>query len=466
MVGAGLAGKAGVDHDPDAGHGEARLGDRGRQDHPPDAAGGEHLVLDAGRGLAVDLQDPQAAGPVRAAVLRRSAGSVRAVASLRTAGALKVGEHSGDAADLADPGQEAEHVPVVLGERPPYDVGDMGQEGGVDAQAVRRGDRPGGRGPDRGDGVHGAGGADDRRRGFRSVGAGCGFRSGRETGGGPPARGGGGGPPIRGGRGVTGGSRGEQAGPGLGVGGRRGGDQPQVGAEGRADVEQEGEGGVGVQVALVALVEQDRVHTAELGVALKALEEDPGGDDLHDGAGTRPALAPDRESHLGADLRAQQPGHAPGRGPHRHPARLGHDHPAAGRAVEEPGEGERDEGGLAGAGRCDEHGRAACVQGGEQLGQGVPDGQAGPLGAQAPGAPRPVRGPSAVVPSVRGPSAGARSVRCLPAVVLSVRRHDPYSTCRIRPVGTRSTTRRSARSRTARHWGSGRPAPPRTRAPR
>ncbi len=72
----------------------------------------------------------------------------------------------------------------------------------------------------------------------------------------------------------------EQPGPGRGVGGGGGGDEPQVGPQGVADVQEERQRRVGVQVAFVALVEHDHVHARQLRVALEALQEHAGGDDL------------------------------------------------------------------------------------------------------------------------------------------------------------------------------------------
>ena len=57
------------------------------------------------------------------------------------------------------------------------------------------------------------------------------------------------------------------------LGGGGGGDEAQVGAEGVADVQEERERRVGVQVAFVALVEHDDVHSRQLLVPLEALQE-------------------------------------------------------------------------------------------------------------------------------------------------------------------------------------------------
>ena len=140
--------------------------------------------------------------------------------------------------------------------------------------------------------------------------------------------------------------------------------------EGGAHVEQEGHGGVGVEVAFVALVEQDGGGAGEFLVALEPLEEDAGGDDLDDGAGGDRAVAAYGVADAAAGLLAEQPGHAAGGGLRGHAARFG-DHDGPGRpVVEEPGEGERDEGGLAGAGGCGQDGAAVGVEGVVEGGQG------------------------------------------------------------------------------------------------
>ncbi len=299
MVDAGLTGQTRVDHDADARDGERGLGHRRGEHHPAAPGGGEHGVLHRGGRPAVHLEHVHA---------------VRGQA----------GQDAGDAGDLTDAGEEAEDVAVPLGQRAADHPGDVGQQGGVDAGAVRRPHRPRRRRPHRVDRV---GGAVRLHHG-----------------------------------GVV-----EEPRPALGVGGGRGGDQPQLGAEVLPDVQQEGRRGIGVQMALVAFVQHDGVHPGELLVALQPLQQDAGGDHLDAGAGGDGAVAADRVADRPADVLAQQPGHPAGGGPGGDPARLGHHHLAArpaGRAalVGQPGEGEGDERGLAGSRRRAEDGRAVALQ--------------------------------------------------------------------------------------------------------
>ena len=120
----------------------------------------------------------------------------------------------------------------------------------------------------------------------------------------------------------------EQAGPGGGVGGGGGGDEAQVGAEGVADVQEERERGVGVQVAFVALVEHDHVHARQLLVPLEALQEHAGGDDLDHRVRADVALAADGvadPAHRAGRRRAPRgvAARRPGRAGRPPPARAG-----------------------------------------------------------------------------------------------------------------------------------------------
>ncbi|MCQ0014083.1 hypothetical protein LUX39_10130 [Actinomadura madurae] len=242
------------------------------------------------------------------------------------------GEHPGDAGDLAGARQEAQDVPVALGRGPPDGRGDVREEGRVDAHAVGRRDGARRRRPDRLDRV--------QRR--------LGLHDGRAA---------------------------EEPRPGPGVGGGGRGDQPQVGADRGAHVQQERQRGVGVQVPLVALVQDHRADAGEVGFGLEPLQDDARGDDLDAGAGT--GLAAHGDADPATDALAEQPGHAAGGGAGGEAPRFQHEHlPGGGRAAEgEPGEGERDQGRLAGAGRRGQHRRAAAVQGRAQGGDGVADGE-------------------------------------------------------------------------------------------
>lgn len=120
----------------------------------------------------------------------------------------------------------------------------------------------------------------------------------------------------------------------------------------------------------MALVEEDGGGAGEFLVALEPLEEDTGGDDLDDGAGRDLAVTADGVADEAARFLAEQPGHAAGGGLGGHAARFrDHDGPG-GPVVEQPGEGERDESGLAGAGRGGEDGAPVAVERAVEGGQG------------------------------------------------------------------------------------------------
>ena len=168
----------------------------------------------------------------------------------------------------------------------------------------------------------------------------------------------------------------EQPRPALGVRRRRRRHQAQLRPQRGPHVQQEGGRGVRVEVALVALVEDDDVDAGQLLVALQALEEHAGGDDLDARVSgpTRRSPRTVKPTRL-ARLLAEQPGHPAGGGPGRYPARLG-DHDPPHRAVaEQPREHQRHQRGLARAGRRAQHGRPVPVERGQQLGHGLAYGQ-------------------------------------------------------------------------------------------
>ena len=94
----------------------------------------------------------------------------------------------------------------------------------------------------------------------------------------------------------------EHLGQALRVGGRRGGQHAQVGAQRGAHLDQEGQGQVGVEVAFVALVEDHHGGAGQLGVALQAADQDAGGDHLDQGVGGDAAVTPHRITDPAADL--------------------------------------------------------------------------------------------------------------------------------------------------------------------
>ena len=262
-----------------------------------------------------------------------------------------VAEHARDTRDLPDAGQEAQDVAVPFGQRAADGRGDVPEERRVDAHAVGRLHGPLRRRPDRLDRM-------ERRRRLHH-------------------------------RRVA-----EQARPGTGVGRRGRRHHAQVGPQRRPHVQDERQRGVGVQVPLVALVQDHRADAGELRLRLEALQHDAGGDDVDVRAGA--GLAADGDADPAADALAQEPGHVAGGRAGGEAARLqDQDLPRGGRAAErEPGERERDEGGLPGPRRRRQHGRAAVVQRRAQVRDGGADGESlGVADVHPTSVPRP-RGPA------------------------------------------------------------------------
>ena len=123
-------------------------------------------------------------------------------------------------------------------------------------------------------------------------------------------------------------------------------------------IEHEREAEVGVQAALVILVEQHRGDAVERGVALQHAREHAFGDDLDSRALADARLEPHAVAHSLAGALAERGRHALGDGARREAARLEHDDPFAVRPclLEQR---ERHDGALAGARRRDDDGIAA-----------------------------------------------------------------------------------------------------------
>ena len=262
-----------------------------------------------------------------------------------------VGEPSGDTGDLRRSGQEGEQVTRLLPQCPAHGVRDVVEGRGIDAQAVRRGHRSGRRAPADLDRVRDAGRRDDGR--------------GRAL--------------------LT-----ERPGDRRGVHGRRGGEQAEVLTQARPRVDGEGEGQVGVQMALVALVEDDGADARQLRVPLQPLHQHPGRDHLDDGGRRDPALAAHGEPDPSADGFPEQVGHPAGGRPRSHPAGLGDDDPPPGTgavvrareqirargdagAREHVRQDQRDQRRLPAARWGDQDRAPGPVQGGEEVGNAVPD---------------------------------------------------------------------------------------------
>ena len=135
---------------------------------------------------------------------------------------------------------------------------------------------------------------------------------------------------------------------------RRHDEEAQVLAQGALRVEREGETKIGVERALVELVEQNGRHAFERGVIEDHAGKHALGHDLDAGALRHEARQPHAQADRLADFLSQSRGHARGGGAGGETARLDEDEALALR----PGlveERERDAGGLARAGRGDQH---------------------------------------------------------------------------------------------------------------
>ena len=147
----------------------------------------------------------------------------------------------------------------------------------------------------------------------------------------------------------------ERAGDGLGV--ERGGEdeEPQLGAHFALDVTAEGEREVGVEAALMELVEEDHRGVGEHRVGEYAPREEPLGEDKDAGAGRLATFEADMVADGLADVLAEQVGHAPCGGAGGHAAGFQEENLlAGGDAVGEVAEkSQRQQRRLAGAGGGD-----------------------------------------------------------------------------------------------------------------
>ena len=158
----------------------------------------------------------------------------------------------------------------------------------------------------------------------------------------------------------------------------------EVGPQVRPGVEGQRQAQVGLEAALVELVEDHQPHAVEAGVALQPPGEDALGHHLDPGVAADGPVVAGAVADRAADLLAEQRRHPPGRGPGGQPAGFEHDDaPVAEPLGAEQGEGDR--GGLAGAGGGLEHGQARAGERGLELGQGGDDRQGRGGGRQGRG---------------------------------------------------------------------------------
>ena len=144
--------------------------------------------------------------------------------------------------------------------------------------------------------------------------------------------------------------------------GRRHHQQAQILAQQRLAVAGEGEAEIGVEAALVELVEKHRGHAVEGRIVEDHAGEDALGDHLDAGASGDAGFQPHAVADGLADRLAEHRRHARGRRPRGQPTGLQDDQLAG----TNPGlleQRERNAGGLAGARRGDEDGRVALDQG-------------------------------------------------------------------------------------------------------
>ena len=121
---------------------------------------------------------------------------------------------------------------------------------------------------------------------------------------------------------------------------------------GRVQGERQAE--IGLETALVELVEDEQPHPRELGIGLEPSGEYAFGEDLDPGPRADPAIEADLVAHRLPDVLAEQVGHPGGRHAGRWTPRLQHQDGAPGQPAG-VGEQEWDPGGLAGPGRRAEH---------------------------------------------------------------------------------------------------------------
>ena len=241
------------------------------------------------------------------------------------------GQPGRDTRDLGRAGQEGQDVAVLLGERPSNAGRDVVEEPGREATVVGAAHPGRQRAPDLGDRVERGRYADHRR-----------WRRAPEEGRGA----------LR-----------------LDRGGHR--DEQEIGTQVGADLDEHRQGEVGVQLALVDLVEHDGRHPGQPGIALQPAEQDAGGDELDPGAGADLAIAAHGVADGPPDRLTEQVGEPACRRPGGDPARLGHDHQSA----DVPRDSGRDERRLAGARRCLDDGGPGVSQGGDDPGEAVPHGE-------------------------------------------------------------------------------------------
>jgi hypothetical protein len=161
-----------------------------------------------------------------------------------------------------------------------------------------------------------------------------------------------------------------------GIGGGRHGEQPQLRPQRALQVEAEGEREIGIQRALVDLVQDHGAHPLQPGVGLQAAHQQPLGDDLDPRFGRNRALQPRAVADATPDWLADQRSHARRGGAGGEAARLQH-HDAPSAEPRRLAQGQRHQRGLPRAGGCHENRVRPRGQAGAELRQRLGDGQRG-----------------------------------------------------------------------------------------
>jgi hypothetical protein len=154
-------------------------------------------------------------------------------------------------------------------------------------------------------------------------------------------------------------------------------DDRQVGPGAALELAQEGEAEVAVEVALVELVEDDDADVLQRRVGVELAGEQALGDEAQAGRGGGGGLEADLVADAAADGLADALGDALGRHAGGDPSRLQDQDLAVGAGEAGVEEGERDAGGLAGAGRGLDDERAADAERVEDRGEDRVDRQLG-----------------------------------------------------------------------------------------
>lgn len=314
VIGTRLARESGIHHEAYPGHRQRRLGDRGRDDHSSTRALAERTIL-LGAGQA----------PVQGVHGRVHAGKA-------TYGRL----------DLRDTRHEDQDVPFVPDQRTTHGRCDMVVERRGDPPVVGAAHPRRRRTPDRSDRMKRTRDADHRSA--QDIVGTIGNAASAEQGGRP-----------------------------FGLDGRRHRHQHQVITQVGADVDEQRQGQVGVEVALVHFIEHDGSDADQLGIVLDPPEQQTGRDDLDSGTSTAASVSAYGVSDRLANRFAQQMRQPAGSSAGCDAAGL-RDHDPSG---DDPSDRGWDQRRLARARRCLDHRDSASAKRLDEVGQARGDREVG-----------------------------------------------------------------------------------------